>query len=173
MAWCYGSLRMADGAERRKTMTIMFDTCALIALTNPDDPFHDAAERCYRSLKKGSHTLLISVISAAEFGVKGDISTIVPRLFRVMSYSLPHAVKAAQFARVTGSKELRQEPHDRQFIYADTQILAQAEVEQADYILTRDTRTFTRTATVLQKAGLLSATVVNLDDSALNHIGEI
>ena len=148
-------------------MTIMFDTCALIALTNPGDASHAIAEQCYRQLRKGKHTLLVSVISAAEFGVKSDISTITPRLFRVLTYGIPHAVKTAQFARVTSTAVQRQEPHDRQFIYADTQILAQAEVEQVDFILTRDTRTFARTAAALKKEKLLSTEVVNLDEAAL------
>ena len=45
--------------------------------------------------------------------------------------------------------------------------------EQADYILTRDIRIFTRTAEELKKTGLLSAAVVHPDDSTPSYFGAV
>lgn len=152
-------------------MIVLFDTCALVSLANPADKFHAEADECYRLLKKGKHRLLASVISVAEFGVKDDIKSITSWGFRVPAFGTNHAAKAAQFARVTSSKALRTQPYDRQFIYADTQILAQAEVEHVDFILTRDEKTFEKSANALIHAGMLAVKVVKLNNQALLHLG--
>lgn len=151
-------------------MTVMFDTCALIALVNSGDQFHAIAERCHKALKRGKHRMLVSVISAAEYGVKDDISSIETLSFRIPAFGTPHAAKAAQLAKVTYSQVPREQPHDRQFIAADTQIIAQAEVEQVDYILTRDVRTFARTAEILKQKGSISLEIVKLDEDPMFHM---
>lgn len=155
-------------------MTVMFDTCALIALTNVSSKHHATARECYKLLKKGGHRLLVSVISVAEYGVKADIAIIIPKLFPLPpSFGVPHASMAAQFARLTGDKEKlpRSEDHSRKCIAADTQILAQAEVEQVDCVLTLDKNTLAKTAEALKSESLLHANVVRLDDDPLFHLG--
>lgn len=154
-------------------MIVLFDTCALISLANPANKFHAVADECYRLLRKGKHRLLASVISVAEFGVKDDIKSIDSWEFRVPSFEITHAAKAAQFARLTGDKEKlpRSEDHSRKCIAADTQILAQAEVEQVDFVLTLDKKTLAKTAEALKSESLLHASVVELSDDPLFHLG--
>ena len=154
-------------------MIVLFDTCALVSLANPADKFHAVADECYRQLKKGKHRLLASVISVAEFGVKDDIKSIDSWGFRVPAFEITHAAKAAQFTRLTGDKEKlpRSEEHSRKCIAADTQILAQAEVEQVDFVLTLDKKTLAKTAASLKSESLLHANVVRLDDDPLFRLG--
>lgn len=161
---------MAHRTEGGRCMTVMFDTCALIALTNCNDEFHDIAERCYRELVKGKHRMLVSVISVAEYGVKGELSDIAKLSFLVPVFGMQHAAKAAQFANVTKNIH-REQQYDRQFIAADTQIIAQAEVEQVDCILTRDVRTFARTTYALKEKKLISLEIIRLDGDPLFQMG--
>lgn len=155
-------------------MIAMFDTCALIALTNEASEHHAIANACYTQLKRNGDQLRVSVVTVSEYGVRAAIDSIVPRLFPTPpSFGLPHASMAAQFARLTSNKKKlpRLEDHDRQFIAADTLILAQAEVEQVDCILTCDTRTLARTADLLKNEDLLHVSIVMLNSDPLFHLG--
>ncbi len=154
-------------------MTVLFDTCALISLLNEKATCHVSAEQCLRKLAEGKHRVMISPLTLAEYGVKGNLADVYAQPFRIPNFGVPHAEKAAKFRAVTcdAKKVERKEPHDRQFIATDTMILAQAAAEQVDCVLTNDTRTFTRTAEALKKAGEILPNVVLLNDDLLYHLG--
>ena len=154
-------------------MTVLFDTCALISLLNEKAARHVSAEQCLRKLVEGKHRIVVSPLTLAEYGVKGNLADIYAQPFRIPNFGVPHAEKAAKFRAVTcdAEKVERKDPHDRQFIATDTMILAQAAAEQVDCVLTNDTRTFTRTAEALKKAGEILPNVVLLNDDPLYHLG--
>lgn len=85
----------------------------------------------------GEHRVVVSSLTLAEYGVKGNLADVYAQPFRFSSFGVPHAKKAAKFRAVTcdAKKVERKEPHDRQLIATDTMILAQAAAEQVDLCL--------------------------------------
>ncbi len=153
-------------------MKVLFDTCALISLVSDDAVYHEVAQQCFKELVKKKHRVYISALTLAEYSVRGNPSDVYKLPFRIPSFGVPHAEKAAEFRKVTGnkSKVARANPHDRQFISVDTMILAQAAIEHVDYVLTLDHNTFARAAQALVDAGYRLPQIVLLDDAPLSHL---
>ncbi len=123
-----------------KPIKVLFDTCVVIHLFNEHTELHEVAVNYYRYLKNTNNSLLVSPFS--EYGVKDDIPRIFAHGFSVPVYAIEHAKKAAEFAGLTYDHSLRHDTNDRSFIATDTRIIAQAVIEQVDYILTADKKLF-------------------------------
>ena len=154
-------------------MTVLFDTCVLISLLSEGTDHHVSAEQCLRKLVEGKHRIVVSPLTLAEYGVRGNLADVYAQPFRIPHFGVPHAEKAAKFRAVTSDEKKveRKESCDRQLIAIDTMILAQAAVEQVDCVLTNDRRTFTRTAEALREAGETIPKVIMLNDDPLFHLG--
>lgn len=154
-------------------MTVLFDTCTLISLLNKKAAYHDTAVQCLKKLVEGKHRIIVSPLTLAEYGVKGNLSDVYEQPFRIPNFGVVPAAMAAKFRSITRDpKEVqRKEPHDRQYIAIDTMLLAHAVAEQVDCVLTNDTRTFKRTAEALRQKGESLPDIVLLSDDPLFHLG--
>lgn len=156
-------------------MKVMFDTSALITLSDVSRPNHAEAQRCYDALVGENALMITSAIAVSEYGVKGNVQDILGlQSIVVQDFNVLHAEIAASFKRYTmtvASGTIRTECNTRAIVTNDTQILAQAHVEDVDYILTEDERTFARTANALKDANLMSAEVILLRDNPVHAMG--
>lgn len=153
-------------------MKAMVDTCVLINVFDKHGNLHDVAQQCLDFLLENKCRLMVSSLSLAEFGVKGDIADILQsKAFSALAYGVRAAMRAAEFTRLTASDDARQNlrtlDNARKVIAIDTQIIAQAACEEADFILTADANTFAKTALYLQTRGKLPAEVILLNENAL------
>ncbi len=153
-------------------MKAMVDTCVLINIFDKHGNLHDYAQQCLDFLLENKCRLMVSSLSLAEFGVKGDIAGVLQsKAFFTLAYGVRAAMRAAEFTRLTASDDARQnlrtQDNARKVIAIDTQIIAQAACEEADFILTADANTFAKTALYLQTRGKLPAEIILLDENAL------
>ena len=158
-------------------MVVFLDTCALVHLFNPSSDLHRVAKACIELLlmkKEKTNRLCISVLSLSEYAVKGDPMVIMnSKFFRIVPFGERHALQAAEFTKFTLSPDNRDENNTRRIILTDTKIIAQAHIEEADYILTSDTKRFVKTTNALQQLGKLSPKVVLLDEKSVENLGLI
>lgn len=156
-------------------MKALIDTCVLINLFNENGNYHESARQCIEFLQEKKCLLIVSPLSLAEYGIKGSIADIVhSKLFASPSYGVRAAMQAAEFAKLTASDDakqtLRTTENARKIIAIDTQIIAHAACEDADYILTADANTFAQTARYIKTRGKLLSEIVVLGDGALKQL---
>lgn len=156
-------------------MKVLFDTCALIYLFNSADPNHPCVRECFERCQQRHDYLYISSLSLAEYGVKGDVSSILrSKIFRVLPYGTLNAIQAAQYRRLLietqDEEELRTEGIPRKCISIDTQIFAHAVSEGMDFVLTADRNTFARTAARISSRCGVETKVVLLDEDTLCNL---
>ena len=153
-------------------MKVLLDTCVLINLFDRQGNLHDCARQCIDLLLENKCRILVSALSLAEYGAKGNIADILQsKAFTTLTYGVRAAIRAAEFAKLTASDDARQNlrspENARKVIAIDTQIIAQAACEEADFILTADANTFAKTAEYLKTRGKLPAEVFLLDEDTL------
>jgi len=153
-------------------MKVMFDTCAVVALLNEASPTHASALGCYKRIVEEKGQLLISAIVVSEYAVCNSPQALF-ELFEIVDYNARHALEAARLRKVSmdPAKLKRDEQNRRSVIINDTQIIAQANGEQVDFILTNDAKTFKKTADQLFEAGLISTKVLLLSEFPLEALG--
>lgn len=123
-------------------------------------------------LLENKSRIMVSSLSLAEYGVRGNIADILQsKAFTALTYGVRAAMRAAEFAKLTASDDARQnlrsQENARKVIAIDTQIIAQAACDEADFILTADANTFAKNAGYLKTRGKLPAEVVLLDGNTL------
>lgn len=153
-------------------MKVLLDTCVLINLFDKQGNLHDCARQCVDFLLENKSRIMVSSLSLAEYGVRGNIADILQsKAFTALTYGVRAAMRAAEFAELTASDDARQnlrsQENARKVIVIDTQIMAQAACDEADFILTADANTFAKTAGYLKTRGKLPAEVVLLDGNTL------
>ncbi len=153
-------------------MKVLLDTCVLINLFDKQGNLHDCAWQCVDFLLENKSRIMVSSLSLAEYGVRGNIADILQsKAFTALTYGVRAAMRAAEFAKLTASDDARQnlrsQENARKVIAIDTQIIAQAACDEADFILTADANTFAKTAGYLKTRGKLPAEVVLLDGNTL------
>lgn len=148
-------------------MKIMYDTGALISLFDKTRERHEKMLAMHESiLSDGKSVILLSPIVLSEYGVKGDALAVLKQSrFVTSAYNERHAIEAARLKKSTMfNDELRSEANTRFVIINDTQIIAQANIEGVDYVLTEDQNTFFKTAKALKDSGLIATEVLSLRD---------
>lgn len=153
-------------------MKVMFDTCAAVALLNEASSTHATALECYKRIVEVKGQLLVSAIVVSEYAVCNSPQALF-ELFDIVDYNARHALEAARLRKVSmdSAKLERDKQNSRSVIINDTQIIAQANGEQVDFILTNDAKTFKKTADMLLGAGLISTRVLLLSESPLGAMG--
>lgn len=153
-------------------MIIMWDTSALISLFDDGRPSHDVAKKCYGRFVEADDCQFVSTIALAEFALRNDPRFILKnRYFQVQDFNVNHALKSAEFKRLTLEPRVRDDINKRDVIVNDTQIIGQAHVEQVDYILTEDKRTFKRTVDALRNAHEVTMQALLLCEDPLAAVG--
>jgi predicted nucleic acid-binding protein len=121
-----------------RALRVCADTSFLIRLLNDRDPLHANAKGYFRTLLEHDATILLSTIAIAEYCVRGRLEELPLQAMRVVPFEVSHAERAGMFARVAFEERVRVE--ERVIIPNDCKLLAQADVEGANYYLTSDSR---------------------------------
>lgn len=147
-------------------MNVMFDTGFLISLVDANRKNHQTALKYLRAINAHGHSILLSPLAIAEYSVKADPQPLFDMgLFEIPSFNLRHALTAARFRKNTHADQtLRDVSNTRAVIVNDTQIIAQASVENVQYIFTEDQNTFCKTVNKLREAGLSSCVAIPLSE---------
>jgi len=144
---------------------VSLDTSFLISFADPDRPNHAVAVEYFRyCLAEKRIPMWISVVAAGEFEVRQSVSELPLQNFRILSYNLPHAIRAAACYRALEINGANQQEDRRPIIINDLKIIAQAEEEGISFILTEDKNTLSRVADRLRQCGNASVHVILLSD---------
>lgn len=120
---------------------VLCDTSFFIRWAKPDDGLHKSAQEHLKFLVEGGHILYVSTIALAEYAVRGTISHLPLRYFRVLPFNVDHAQRAGEFARIVfdARKDMPVQLDQRAVIANDTKLFAQADVVNAiTHYLTAD-----------------------------------
>ncbi|MDR1145077.1 MAG: hypothetical protein LBK71_02960 [Verrucomicrobiales bacterium] len=95
--------------------------------------------------------MFLSTIAAGEFAVGQTVTDLPLQSFLIQSYNMAHAVKAAEFYRSLKNNPADNLCSDRKIIINDLKILAQAEEDEIQTVLTEDKNTLWKMAEQLKK----------------------
>lgn len=144
---------------------VSLDTSFLIAFADPNQVHHSAAVDYFRHCLAKQIPMVVSVIAAGEFEVGQPVNDLPLQNFRLQPYNLPHAIRSAAYFKALKQGVIQSDKEDkRAVIINDLKILAQAEEEGVQVILTEDASTLSKFATRLKKAGLCQVEVVLLKE---------
>lgn len=146
-------------------MIVMLDTGYLITLADETRLHHGVALQYLKALVKAECRILISPIVVSEYTVKSSPQLLFEMgCFEFPEYNISHALEASKLKRSTMSSDFRSNDNRRTVIINDTQIIAQASVENVEYIFTEDKNTFCKTVNKLREAGLTKCKAVPLSE---------
>lgn len=157
-------------------MKVLFDTCTLVHLFNEaTGELHQYALDVFNACQKNNWRIYLSTLTVAEYCVKGNLEPLLNKLsFRIISYDLRAAITAAEISKETlTDTSLRTPENGRNIIKVDTQIIANANAAELDYIVTADANSFAKTAERAMRNGDLMTKVVLLNEMTLNNLGLI
>jgi hypothetical protein len=136
----------------------------LISFADPDRPNHGVAVEYFRHCLAQHIPMWLSVVAAGEFAVGEPVTDLPLQNFRIHSYNLLHAIRAAAFYRALRGQPGTFPEDRRPVIINDLKILAQAEEEQIPVILSEDVNTLSRFANHLRQQGNCSVRVLLLSE---------
>ena len=148
-------MHMSDG--------VLLDTSFLIALANPAEPGHAAAQSYFRYFEEDGILMFLSTIVAAEFYQRQRLPRELFEAMLVLPFNHDDAQAAAEldwkrFQLVGGGRGTRAALKD------DFKLLGQAKANDVQLVLTADDRTLARYCAVLRAAGEIRAGPVRLSD---------
>ena len=143
---------------------VSLDTSFLISFADPTRPNHAVAVEYFRHCLTQGIPMWISTVAAGEFEVRQSISDLPLQNFRILSYNLPHAIRAAACYNSLETDGAGRTEDRRPVILNDLKIIAQAAEEEISFILTEDKNTLTRVAERLRQSGNILVNVVLLSE---------
>jgi predicted nucleic acid-binding protein len=143
---------------------VSLDTSFLISFADPSRPNHTVAVDYFRHCLAQQIPMWISTVAAGEFEVKQPISDLPLQNFRIQPYNLPHAIRAAALFRSLNEAKAAFADDTRRIIINDLKIIAQADEDQIEVILTEDANTLSRIATRLRQRNASSVRVLLLTE---------
>lgn len=141
---------------------VCIDTGWLIRFADPSKEHHQVAVDYFRYCYTNGHTMHLSTVVISEFEVRQDSATLPLQYFKLMPFNYDHAVLSAQFQQFILDQPALDEP--RVVVRNDIAILAQAQVQGCQTILTHDGSTMAKWATRLMDAGLSKVYPILLRD---------
>jgi predicted nucleic acid-binding protein len=144
-------LPMADG--------VLLDTSFLIALANPKELCHSAAQQFYAYFVEEGIPMFFSTIVAAEFYQRQAIPAAILDNMLILPFNHDDAKRAAEldFKRFQGSSTI-----SRVGLKDDFKLLGQAKANGIRFILTADEQTLHRYCVDLRSRGELQTDPINL-----------
>jgi len=143
---------------------VSLDTSFLISFVDPDRVNHAVAVEYFRYCLAQRIPMWISVVAAGEFEVRQPINDLPLQHFRLLSYNLLHARRAAACRKALEGVEKEETKDQRKIIINDLMIIAQAEEEGISVILTEDKKTLSRFVERLRKTEDVSVSVLLLTE---------
>ncbi|MFZ2325180.1 MAG: PIN domain-containing protein [Ignavibacteriaceae bacterium] len=108
---------------------ILLDTSFFIRLLNENDSLHQNTLDYYKFFLEKQFTLKCSTISISEYCVRGLLEELPLKDIQILPFNINHAQKAGEFARIIFENKGKLETEKRNIIPNDTNLFAQAEVE--------------------------------------------
>jgi hypothetical protein len=141
----------------KNKLSALADTSYLITLFDDSRPHHKVAKKYYRYCLDNSVTLYLSAIVVSEFHQMQSIVDIVGSgNFRMLPFNYDDGLQAADVAYQLGGVERKRDGTNPKY-KDDLKLIAQARVNEIDFILTEDESTLVRYCKRLSDAGLLKA----------------
>jgi hypothetical protein len=134
-------------------LKICVDTSYLISFADPERPNHSTAVDYFRHCVANGYLLCLSTLVVSEFEVGQPASDLPLQHFHIVPFNYRHAVRSADYHKVIKGLPAP-DSSDRHVVRNDLKILAQADIEQCQVILTEDANTLTRWADLLGKSNL-------------------
>ena len=164
-----------SGEARLSNPVAVLDTTFLICLADKNRSSHAAACAYYQHFREKNVEMLLPTVVIAEFCVKQSISTLPIRNFRVLPFNLPDALLCAAL-NVAGYRTGSGQTGQRDAVKDDFKIIAQAQIEQATFLVTDDAETLSAYCTRLRADNKVTFTVVLLsagfDMALVNGTGQ-
>lgn len=131
---------------------MLVDTCALIALVNPNEPHHKTVRDYIEQAVLEGVELYVSALTVAEFAVRQDLGSLDQQMFIIEGFEPPEAALAGKM-----EAHLTRDPgDDRVRLKVDVMLIAHAEKIGVAGLLTTDANSMAKYARRLQLAGLTS-----------------
>jgi len=139
---------------------VLLDTSFLITLAGSNRANHQAARRYWKHFLENQMPLFLSTIVVSEFSVKQTLGPEVLRHCVVLPFNYQDALKSAElhkhrYAASAGGRDALKD---------DLKLIAQAEIAQAEFLITDDSDTMFKFIQHLKTAGAVSIKPVRLDD---------
>lgn len=116
---------------------VMLDTGFLITLFDQNRKYHADAVKYYRYFMDHEVECLVSTVVVAEFSVKQDFATLPVKDFTILPFNFDDAqICASLVSHYYGN--LKTDGVQRDAVKDDFKILAQAQQNQADFLITED-----------------------------------
>lgn len=111
--------------------SVLLDTSFFLRFLNDDDPLYGNADGYFRHFLREEMTMLVSIISIAEYCVEGDVSELPLKNLQILPFNVNHAKRTGEFARVAFRHRNKLDLANRMIIPNDTKLFAQADVESS------------------------------------------
>ncbi|PKL30798.1 hypothetical protein CVV43_05340 [Candidatus Saccharibacteria bacterium HGW-Saccharibacteria-1] len=144
--------------------SVLIDTSFLITLFSDDRPNHDIAKKYYKYFLNNSITLYLSTIVIAEFSQGQPISSVIGcGNFRILPYNVDDAIRTADVAFQMGGIQRRRGSDNPKYA-DDIKLIAQADKNSIDYIITEDSSTLSRYCKKLNDGAIIKVNPIALVD---------
>lgn len=153
----------------------VLDTGFLITLVDANRPFHETAKAYYRHFLENSIPMYLPTVVVSEFCLKQPITDLPLHNFQVLPFNLFDAVRCAGLNVATYRKQIGEGQRDA--VKDDFKIIAQAEENDASFLVTEDRNSMSRYCDQLRNDGAIRIRVIVLsigsDLSRLNDDGQL
>lgn len=144
-------------------LKICVDTSYLISFADGSRPNHSTAVDYFRHSVANGYLLCLSTLVVSEFEVGQPASDLPLQHFHIIPFNFRHAVRSADYHKIIKGLPAP-DAAERQVVRNDLKILAQADIEQCQVILTEDANTLTRWANQLGKSNTCRVIPILLKD---------
>jgi hypothetical protein len=143
------------------TASALLDTSFLISLVDQNRPNHQVAVQYYRYMLDQNIQMYFSAIVASEFSIKQPISDLPLKNFRAIPFNIVHGREAGRLWNALGQRD---EGDSRVAVRDDVKLIAQANHESIQFLLTEDKSTLHKYCERLRVAGESTTKAVKLVD---------
>lgn len=163
-----------SGAKNMERSGAVLDTGFLITLVDASRPAHDAAKAYYRYFLEEGMPLYLPTVVASEFGIKQPVTDLPLHNFKVLPFNLAESIRCANLNVSYYRQKIGAGQRDA--VKDDFKIIAQAEEQDALFLLTEDQNTMSAYCAQLCNDDKINFKVVELsqgfDQSLVNGNGQ-
>ena len=139
---------------------VVLDTSFLITLADPVRDHHQAAKSYWKHFLEQGIKVFLPTIVVSEFCRKQEIPPDILKSCVVLPFNWDEAIKSAEMDITLFDRQGEPRPA----LVDDVKIISQGIVQDAQWLITDDKKTFYRYATDLQQAGKSPCKPIKLED---------
>ena len=139
---------------------VVLDTSFLITLADPVRDHHPAAKSYWKHFLEQGITVFLPTIVVSEFCRKQEIPPDILKSCVVLPFNWDEAIKSAEMDITLFDRQGEPRPA----LVDDVKIISQGIVQDAQWLITDDKKTFYRYAIDLQQAGKSPCKPIQLED---------